>query len=363
MDGYRDILLGTRLISNNGNNQFSDDPKISFYLNGNYGPAGCYDFDNSGYPDLLYNGYSFNDCSNNHRIVINNSNNTFNISKTIRSNFPITSTGGDYNNDGLIDIISGNKLFKNENNVTFSEQQKNSISPIINGSSNFIDFNNDGLLDVFLCGSIYSDYPTVTMLYKNMGEFQSNILPSTPTGLSSSYGSHFVNLIWDEASDNETPKEALTYNIRIGTTPGGIDIINPLSSLSNGFRRISKPGNTGSKNIFNISNLPNGKYYWSVQSIDNSLAGSFWAPEKSFEIKINPIKDPLYPNPARSYTFFKNIKGIKSYSIYDTNGRIIQRQINISEEHIINLENLKSGLYIFKIELTDYQIYTKLIIE
>jgi hypothetical protein len=74
----------------------------------------------------------------------------------------------------------------------------------------------------------------------------------------------------------------LSHNIRVGTTPGGIDIVSPESDTVTGRRRIPAMGNAQMRtNAF--LRLPAGRYYWSVQAVDTGFAGGPWAPEQSFQ--------------------------------------------------------------------------------
>jgi hypothetical protein len=43
-------------------------------------------------------------------------------------------------------------------------------------------------------------------------------------------------------------------------------------------------GNAGSRLSYALRNLPSGRYYWSVQAVDASFAGSTFAPEMSFVV-------------------------------------------------------------------------------
>lgn len=116
-----------------------------------------------------------------------------------------------------------------------------------------------------------------------------NTKPSAPINLQQTVTSDSVTLYWGPATDTQTPEKGLSYNIRVGKTPGGIDIISPMSSVTDGFRRIPAMGNAGhTKEGYTIYNLQEGLYYWSVQAIDNAFAGGAWAPEKMFEICYKP---------------------------------------------------------------------------
>lgn len=110
-----------------------------------------------------------------------------------------------------------------------------------------------------------------------------NTPPAVPSGLAVNVVSDTAFFSWDPASDPETPVQGLSYNLRVGTCPGGNDVISSLSDTG-GLRRIVAMGNAFQNTAWHLNGLAAGTYYWSVQSIDNSYAGSPWAPEQSFTV-------------------------------------------------------------------------------
>jgi hypothetical protein len=90
-----------------------------------------------------------------------------------------------------------------------------------------------------------------------------------------------VTLSWNAASDAQTPASGLTYNLRVGTTPGGGDVVSPMAA-ANGFRRVPQMGNVRGLS-WSSSALPIAKpLYWSVQAVDTAFAGGPFAPEQQF---------------------------------------------------------------------------------
>ena len=79
------------------------------------------------------------------------------------------------------------------------------------------------------------------------------------------------------------PASGLTYNLRIGLFPGGIDVMSPHSDRVSGRRRIPQIGNAPHGTRTRLV-LPVGTYYWSVQAVDSALAGGPFASESSFTI-------------------------------------------------------------------------------
>src|SRR5262249_48791460 len=77
----------------------------------------------------------------------------------------------------------------------------------------------------------------------------------------------------------------LGYNLRVGTSPGAQDIVSTMANLTNGWRRVAQRGNAGQGLSWPLTNaLFAGTYYWSVQAIDHSFAGSAFAPEATFTL-------------------------------------------------------------------------------
>ncbi len=145
------------------------------------------------------------------------------------------------------------------------------------------DFDRDGRLDVLKGGlGMYDGIDFRSAVYRNQLPGV-NTPPAVPSGLAVNVVSDTAFFSWDPASDPETPVQGLSYNLRVGTCPGGNDVISSLSDTG-GLRRIVAMGNAFQNTAWHLNGLAAGTYYWSVQSIDNSYAGSPWAPEQSFTV-------------------------------------------------------------------------------
>ena len=305
-DGYLDILLTglsteigsvSKIYKNNGDGTFS---QTSIPLaNVDEGSAAWGDYNNDGYPDILLTGVCTDILSSVSKIYKNNGDGTFSeLSISIPGFYGGPAIWGDYDNDGDPDVLlagycSGisspvSGIYKNNGDDTFSHQSQISLTGVESGSAGWGDYDNDGDLDIVLTG-FHSTSSTISKIYRNNSYIQ-NSLPSGPSNLKAAINGNDVTFIWDKSSDNETPQNGLTYNMVIGTSPGSCDILSPMSDLSNGKRRIVAMGNTGHCNFKIIKGLPDGKYYWSVQAVDNNYAGSNFAAEESFTIqkKITP---------------------------------------------------------------------------
>lgn len=145
-------------------------------------------------------------------------------------------------------------------------------------SLEWADFDNDGRLDLLVAWDGFS------RIYKN-NTLRSNQPPASPTDLLATVQPHNnVVLTWSPATDTETPSQGLSYNLRVGTTSGGSEVMSPDADPATGARRLPSLGNAGHTNRWVLSNLPRGTYYWSVQAIDTGLAGSPFAAEVSLTI-------------------------------------------------------------------------------
>ena len=103
-----------------------------------------------------------------------------------------------------------------------------------------------------------------------------------------------VTFSWNKSTDTETSQNGLTYNLYVGATSGSCQIKSPLSDISTGYRKVVQLGNMNLCNSYTLKDLPDGKYYWSVQAIDNCFSGSPWAPEQCFRIIANPPSAPQH---------------------------------------------------------------------
>lgn len=207
---------------------------------------------------------------------------------------------GDFDNDGDYDLaLQGcldenghgmeTHIYRNDNGQF--EDMNIKIPPMWYGSMQWGDFDKDGKLDLLVCGGTVTrpgyTYPgpffSVGTIYKNNCAV-ANTPPTPPPAISAVAINNRVQLRWEHSSDAQTPTKEITYNLRIGTSPGKSNVFGSNSVPSTGFRRLPKWGNLGFRLSNSLKNLSAGKYYWSVQSVDNAYAGSAFAPEQTFTV-------------------------------------------------------------------------------
>jgi len=298
-NGVSGGLPGGGQIWRNTGNGFSN---INANLPGVYrSSVALGDYDNDGRLDILLSGSSGPFGGLPITQVWRNTGNGF---SDINAGLPGISRGsvvwGDYDNDGRLDILltgttngfaSGaiSQIWRNTGNG-FSNINAN-LPGVAYSSAAWGDYDNDGRLDILLTGQTTTTQ-LISQVWRNNTPL-TNTPPTAPTGLTATIVSNGVSFNWIAASDAQTPASGLTYNLRVGSTPGGSDLLAPMASTS-GLRRLPQLGpKQGLTALFNYTlGTP---YYWSVQAIDSSFAGSPFAAEGSFKILQAP---PVFVPPT-----------------------------------------------------------------
>jgi hypothetical protein len=274
-------------VYKNLNGTFSETPTMLSQLI--HGTALWVDYNNDGHLDIFQTG-----SAQNTKVarLLKNENYSF-IENGINLNGLDDSAAswGDYDNDGDMDLlVAGDtgsglvcRIYRNDG--TGFTDAGITLPGVRFGQVSWLDYDNDGALDIFLIGSGASG--SVTCLYRNTFT-NKNTAPSVPSHLVATCNGSTVQLRWDKSSDAQTPAAALSYNIRIGSSPGGFDIVSPMANPVSGYRRLPGMGNTSLGTSWQIKNLPHGTFYWSVQAIDNGGKSSAFSPEQSFSNILAP---------------------------------------------------------------------------
>lgn len=199
------------------------------------------------------------------------------------------------------------------------------------------DLEGDGDLDLLTTG-LAETGQALTKLYENRRQVVPP-LPDTPARLQATGAGAQVILSWDPVS------EGTSYNLRVGTVPGGGDVVAPLAMPETGHRMLARTGNVGKNTGWVLAGLPDGPYYWSVQALDPAFQGSPFAIEETFTVVNGRAVDredapavpqvlalhPGYPNPFREAVTLR----------YDLprNGHIRLRVYNLLGEAVLTLHD------------------------
>lgn len=201
-----------------------------------------------------------------------------------------SSAWGDYDNDGYLDVVVsgwsdvlGNgfrvtRILRN-NPLDGAFVNSNAGLPALQYSAAaWADHDNDGDLDIAISGQIAGADWERTRIHRNSVAITANTPPGAPGGLSAVVSGSSVTFSWSAASDGQTPASGLSYNLRVGTSPGTDNVMSGMANLATGYRRIPAIGNAQQRLSWTLHgvSLP---LYWSVQAIDGAYAGGAWAPE------------------------------------------------------------------------------------
>ena len=290
-DGWLDFVLAgvvpdgtgdnyvTRLYHNNGNQTFSLVPTT---LPGVYvGEVAWGDYDNDGDLDILLTGAGMS--GNVSAVFRNNGQGGFaNINAGLEPLGVSTAAWGDLDNDGWLDIaLMGQtditdansavaRVYHNNGNGTFALVPNAGLAANTSsyGCLTVADYDKDGRLDIATSG-----YNNATRIIRNYWP-ATNTPPTGPANLVATVMGTNALLTWTAGGDSRTPAPGLSYNLRVGTAPGLSNIVSPLAA-ANGWRRVPLPGNMQQNLSATLMGLKYGSnYYWSVQAIDASFAGS-----------------------------------------------------------------------------------------
>ncbi|UQD55465.1 FG-GAP-like repeat-containing protein [Flavobacterium sp. K5-23] len=317
------------------------------------------DFNGDGYSDLLYSGITGGGAGKVTKLSEYNPS----TSKYTDSAFDVSDIQnaevvfGDIDGDNDLDFVI---VGKNKNYNPNDPNNINGISkPFI--FRTYINVRNESAKVLASSGKQSATKKTFS---PKSATFTKNDKPSIPlitsapvkflNNVSSKAGTYPVELSWLASTDDHTPSAGLTYAIKIGTTPGGENIMGADANTS-GKRKVSGKGNVEHNKKWRLS-LPVGSYYWSVQAIDASYSGSEFSVPNQFEITANGLstesfnKEILvkaYPNPTTDVVTIIIPKEyvLEKIEMYNSLGQFISEYT----KNTISLQNLTSGNYFLKI--------------
>ena len=402
-DGYLDLFLSNKddqfiipnqLYKNNGDGTFTD---IS--TSAGISPVGhlsfCsvfFDFNNDGFQDI----YISNDRVANANILYkNNGDGTFDdvsySSGTSIGANAMSTTIGDYNNDGYLDIyvtntVEGNYLLKNNGNETFTDVAVATGTSFnsIGWGANFFDADNDADLDMYV-SSMINNSATGLLTYAmyEQNPMETFTIPTNAGFGSDSYVS-FANAIGDVNNDgfsdfvvaNQAPDNHSVW-VNQGNTNNYLKIkLEGIVSNKNGvgsWIEISINGNkqyrytcigesflgqNSATEIFGLGSATNVDYVkvtWlsgTVDVLNNVSANQTIDIQEgntlnTIDSKVNTIN--IYPNPTNGQVELKNLNLDVKVDVFNMMGKLLFTEEVNTTKNTINLDNYSNGIYLLKI--------------
>jgi len=284
-------------------------------------------------------------------LVDTNYNNLYNLNLLgIRPAF------GDLDGDGDADMITGDNrgfLHYFENIAKANEPMQlqlntlniDSITIGSNASPTLFDYNRDGLLDI-ICG-------------ERRGAFHYLKNVSSNTEIKFSYENNFFGGALVKENGEAIGSSAATIVVEDSTNiayliannyNGNLYLINNLDNeiftLNNSIFNNIKTAGEGGVAVYDFDK--DGFLEMLGGNINGGL--NFYTQKAEITSIINNVKNKIkiYPNPATNTLYIDNANTIFQYKIFDCMGKLILKNYSIYNE--INISHLNKGLYILKLQ-------------
>ncbi|WP_418508763.1 FG-GAP-like repeat-containing protein [Corallibacter sp.] len=226
----------------------------------------------------------------------------------------------DLDNDGYLDIISGNNVLRNNGDMTFTP-----YLDVFSGSGAFGDLNNDGFIDAYRGSSVYLNDGN------NNNWIKVTVEGGATTGMSNRNGI-------GARIELHTPSGVQIRDIRSGE---GFEFMNTLNA------------HFGLGTETQIDNII---IYWPSGIIDNVYSPSINQTIKVNEGETLTVQDEtlsnltIYPNPVKDIINLQSNENLTSRiaTVFDINGKKVLNQR--LQDNTMNVSKLQSGFYILRLE-------------
>jgi len=154
------------------------------------------------------------------------------------------------------------------------------------------DYDADGDLD--LLGTDRSGSIDYSLIYQNNCS-RPNQPPSAPGSPTAELDCALVCFNWTAGTDYTTPAAGLSYNLRLGVTPGGGEVRPALSRSEDGKRQVFRRGPIqGLSHWLDLGPTRRPQEwplrYWALQSIDAGFTDSPFTAEQSFVLPVDYLE-------------------------------------------------------------------------
>lgn len=410
-DGLLDVFICNRdlslqipnyLFKNKGDGTFVNVSMTSGIGSGSHLSlcAAFFDYNNDGWQDI----YVSNDKTQTVNLLYhNNGDGTFaemgEVSGTNVAIDAMSTTIGDYNNDGWFDIYvtngpNGNVLFKNNGDGTFTNMAEDSGTTFNSSawSSVFLDAENDGDLDLYVSSESSGINPEYmpAAFYENLGNNTFTVLNNG--SFNNDNRESYSNAIGD--IDNDGYPEIVVSN----SSNEDLFLWKNLTTTTNNWLKVKLQGVTsnrqgvGSRIEISVNGQEQYRYTLCGEGYLGQNSGSeFFGLSSNLVVDyvkvtwlsgiedvlydvpvnqtlnivegsnplgvtdLNKLDVKIYPNPARDYIYISAIDVQEiMYEISDITGRTVMSGIVDNLEHIIT-SDLSTGQYLIKLKTLDMQ--------
>ena len=225
-------------------------------------------------------------------------------------------TWGDYDNDGDLDLLvigaeealgrRSARIFRNDGGGNFVNSSL--LVGTIFGDADWGDFDGDGDLDLLVTGRTTFG-SSITNLYENRRQVVPP-LPPAPQGLVAEVTDERVQLSWLPPPGLTGANASVTYNVRVGRTVNGSEILSAMANKVTGRLLMAHAGNAASAETMMLDHLVNGTYFWSVQTINHAFMASAFSSEGTFSItgahSVGTQEATLLPQQFAVYANYPN---------------------------------------------------------
>ncbi len=285
------------------------------------------DYDRDGDVDIIM-PFSYSESNNASFLVVmvNDGNGNFTMKENSYPGRLKFMAFADIDNDGYYDVLAirvdeygvyGKSAvwLKGDAQYKFTLQVQDLFTVVENDISDFAvaDINNDGKYELI----VNNQYSANSVYPINISSTVCQA-PAKPAKPEFAYetSSGYLKVSWQPAVDNRYPAVDLTYELRIGTTPGKGDMVYACA-YADGTRRNLLDGNMGYSldRLIDVSGWNTGDYYISIQAINPMRRGSAFSDEAVFSKKQPSAKFALSDEQAAVDTLTIALLGSRDPSL------------------------------------------------
>lgn len=392
-DGYLDLFIsawdevgGSRYSctwANDGFGNFSVYAQPNIIQKG-YGSVAWGDVDGDGYLDMILNGDggANGEQSDNVFRVYRNENGTM-VPKQAFQDFRQISVGDgsrfvDWDNDGKLDIILGGWsatkgrqvtcLFRCTDAANFVFEEDENMSETFPGVSEdsyeVADMNNDGKPDLLITGFNGTANKNICGVFTNTSAATS-VKPQVPDMLTADIqgtgDERMVIFSWNTAAG------AQTYNMALRNKTTGKWLYNPMAVTegdNNGWRKTTGLGNVCTNKKWELYELPDGVYEWTVQGVSGNYVGGPFAEWKTLTLGNGQAIESSVTEQAKVFVdggklVVESPAGqLAQVNVYGLNGSLVASHTDVTGCTI----ELPQGVYIIEVATANSVIKNKVII-